>query len=235
VSDTQDVAVQAGRVGFLWMAVSASLAVHALLGWSLITGDKGNLNPAGAQPRPVALSASLAAAPAGRHEVVPPKPEMPAPQTAPVQAPVAVPPAAVRDASPSQGLDPSADEIQTKPQTEGPEDRQASTQQDPYGDYLPSNTLDIIPMPISRPDSKYLEGMVLNESPVAVKVYVDATGRVQNVAVRIPESEQEAAAPLRTMFEETRFIPGRKDGKAVPSVMDVQINISDVLGVRHFN
>jgi hypothetical protein len=234
VSDTQDVAVQAGRAGFLWMAVSASLAVHALLGWGLITGDKGNLNPAGAQPLPVALSASLAAAPAGRREVIPPEPEVPAPENVSVPAPVAAAPAAVRNASPSQGLDPSADEIQAKPQTEGPEDRQASTQ-DPFGDYLPANTLDIIPMPITRPDSKYLEGMVLNESPVAVKVYVDATGRVQNVAVRIPESEQEAAAPLRTMFEETRFIPGRKDGKAVPSVMDVQINISDVLGVRHFN
>lgn len=214
------------------MAVAASLAVHALLGWGLITGDKGDLNPAGAQPRPVSLSASLEAAPAGRHEVIPPEPETPAPQTA--QAPAAVPPAAVRDTNPSQGLDPSADEIQAKPQTEGPEDRQAFAQ-DPYGDYLPASTLDIIPMPITRPDSKYLEGMVLNESPVAVKVYVDATGRVQNVSVQVPESEQESARPLRTMFEETRFIPGRKDGKAVPSVMDVQINISDVLGVRHFN
>jgi len=233
VSDTQDFAVQTGRAGFLWMAVSASLAVHALLGWGLITGDKGDLNPAGAQPRPVTLSASLAASPSGRREVIPPAPEMPVPEMASVPAPAAVP-VAVRDASPSQGLDPSADEIQAKPQTEGPEGGQVPAQ-DPYGDYLPADTLDIIPMPITRPDSKYLEGMVLNESPVAVKVYVDASGRVQNVSVQVPESEQEAAGPLRTMFGETRFIPGRKDGKAVPSVMDVQINISDVLGVRHFN
>jgi hypothetical protein len=233
VSDTQGVAAQTGRAGFLWVAVAVSLAVHALLGWGLITGDKGNLNPAGAQPRPVSLSASLAAVPAGRHEVIPPEPEVPAPEAATAPALVAAPPTAVRDASPSQGLDPSADEIQAKPQTEGPEDKLPA--KDPYGDYLPASTLDIIPMPITRPDSKYLEGMALNESPVAVKVYVDATGRVQNVVVRVPESEQEAARPLRTMFEETRFIPGRKDRKAVPSVMDVQINISDVLGVRHFN
>jgi hypothetical protein len=234
VSDTQGVAAQAGRAGFLWVAVAVSLAVHALLGWGLITGDKGDLNPTGAQPRPVALSASLAASPARRHEVIPPEPEVPAPEAATAPASFAAPAAAVRDTSPSQGLDPSADEIQAKPQTEGPEDGQAAAQ-DPYGDYLPANSLDIIPMPITRPDSRYLDGMVLNESPVAAKVYVDATGRVQNVVVRVPESEQDAAGPLRTMFEETRFIPGRKDGKAVPSVMDVQINISDVLGVRHFN
>ena len=105
---------------------------------------------------------------------------------------------------------------------------------DPYADYFPAQDLDIIPMPVSAPDSRQLDGMVLNEVQVGVKLYIDASGQVRQVAVAVPDDEQPAAGPLRRMFENTAFVPGRKGGKAVASVLAIQIGVQELGRVRHF-
>lgn len=179
----------------------------------------------------VLLSASLVQAPAGHAEPAPPvvAPSDPALQKTEPDAPST--PVSSKPQQSSQGLDPGSDTLQTGPAGDG--DNRQSQAADPFGDYLAAKALDIIPMPVTAPDSRYLDGMTLDVfGLVGVKLYVDAKGKVQKVVIDVPDKAQEAAEPIRTMFSNTAFVPGRLHGKAVPSVLAIQIRVSDLLSVR---
>lgn len=103
---------------------------------------------------------------------------------------------------------------------------------DQWNSYLPASQLEMIPTPISDPDSSLLDGMLFARSPIQVKLYIDESGKVQRVTLDIPDDEQAAAEPIRTMFRQTGFVPGRKNGQPVASVLTIVVNISD-LGRTH--
>lgn len=103
---------------------------------------------------------------------------------------------------------------------------------DIWDNYLPANQLDIIPTPIADADSSVLDGMLFEKSPVYLKLYIDESGAVRRVLIDIPDSEQAAAEPIKTMFTRAGFVPGRKNGQPVPSVLSIVIDISELGGLR---
>lgn len=227
------VAVACGRWGrrFL-LAGGASAALHLLLGWGLVQLlQRTDTRYAGQVVSSPALLATLHRALPGYG--VPQPPHRPVPQTPAVQHSPVVPVVAARPATHPAGLDPGSRQPQEG--FAGDEGDVSATAADPYGDYLPANSLDIVPMPVTAPDSRDLDGMTLSVSPVDVRLYVDATGAVRKVVVQVPEAEQASARPLREMFRNTRFVPGRRQGKAVPSVLALRIRLSDLLSIRRFD
>jgi hypothetical protein len=111
-------------------------------------------------------------------------------------------------------------------------DRKTSGTSDIWDNYLPANQLDIIPTPIADADSSLLDGMLFEKSMVYLKLYIDKSGAVRRVLIDIPDSEQAAAEPIKTMFTHTGFVPGRKNGQPVPSVLPIVIDISELSGLR---
>jgi len=215
--------------GLFLVAGIVSLALHLLLGWGLMqAGHRTDTAYAGQAPTATGLFATLVRAPLGRASVALPQRPMPAPLPAPVER--SAPPVPVLPMQESAGLDPDAPQVQHGPAgDEGEADAQAA---DPFGDYMPAGRLDMVPMPVTAPDTRYLEGMTLSVSPVGVKLYVDAAGSVRKVVVEVPENEQAAAGPLRDMFRHTRFVPGRYQRHAVASVLAIQVRLSELLSIR---
>lgn len=106
---------------------------------------------------------------------------------------------------------------------------------DDFSTYVAADALDIIPTPVTAPDIHVLNGMQLREAEVLVKLYVDAAGVVRHVVTDVPEGEQNASQSLQTMFEQTAFVPGRRGGKAVASVLAIQIDVQELGAVRYFS
>ena len=111
-------------------------------------------------------------------------------------------------------------------------DRKTSGTSDIWDNYLPADQLDMIPTPIADADSSLLDGMLFEKSPVYLKLYIDESGTVRRVLIDLPDSEQAAAEPIKTMFTHTGFVPGRKNGQPVPSVLPIVIDISELGGLR---
>ncbi len=111
-------------------------------------------------------------------------------------------------------------------------DPKTSNTSDIWDNYLPADQLDMIPTPIADADSSLLDGMLFEKSPVYLKLYIDESGTVRRVLIDLPDSEQTSAEPIKTMFARTGFVPGRKNGQPVPSVLPIVIDISELGGLR---
>jgi len=209
--------------------------MHILLGWGLVQGvHHSDTAYAGQASARMPLLGSLVQAPVGHAEPAPPVAAEPEPAQQKPEPEAALSPVSRKPVPRSPGLDPGSETPQKGPAGDGA-DRQSQAA-DPFGDYLAAETLDMIPMPVTAPDSRNLNGMMLDVvGPVGVKLYVDAKGKIQQVIVDVPDKEQEAAEQSRTGFRNTAFVPGRLHGKAVASVLAIQIRVSDLLSVRRIN
>ncbi|KAF7600225.1 MAG: hypothetical protein CGU28_03825 [Candidatus Dactylopiibacterium carminicum] len=92
--------------------------------------------------------------------------------------------------------------------------------------YWPADSLERRPVPVSAPDSRWLEGADLPAANVRLRLYIDAEGRVRRT--EIVADDAEAWAPVRRMFEETRFLPGRRAGESVPSWLEIELDFLEL-------
>lgn len=210
-----------------WWAGALSIFVHGLGGIALsaVLIGAGNSSETGTAPG-VLLHAKL-------HRQLPEVPVEP--------APAALQPAAAGNAAsngsrttvpPAAGLSSPMEHVDQPAASRHGAGTIQTASADPWNSYLPASQLDMIPTPIGDPDSSLLDGMLFARSPIQVKLYIDESGTVQRVTLDIPDDEQAAAEPIRTMFRQTGFVPGRKNGQPVASVLTIVVNISD-LGRTH--
>jgi hypothetical protein len=97
--------------------------------------------------------------------------------------------------------------------------------------FLPSAVLDRSAFPIGAPDQgKYLTGSDIPAIPFRLRLYVDEQGAVVKVEVKRPTPIDEASLqPVKDMFMATPFVPGRLKGRDVPSYLDIEVCLEDLV------
>jgi hypothetical protein len=105
--------------------------------------------------------------------------------------------------------------------------------------HLPTDILDVRPMPRSAPDERRVEDVHRSGLPIRVRLYVEADGSVSSADVlSMVPGDEEAAQSVAAMFRDTAFIPGRLGGRDVASYLDIEIvlepTLPAVIPVAHF-
>ncbi|MFT3736484.1 MAG: hypothetical protein QM776_15950 [Rhodocyclaceae bacterium] len=91
--------------------------------------------------------------------------------------------------------------------------------------YLPADQLEYTPVPASAPDYDLLPGANPSQTSMRIRLYVDESGAVRAVhPLRLDPRDREFLSHLRQMFETTRYIPGRRQGVAVSSYVDIELD-----------
>jgi hypothetical protein len=90
--------------------------------------------------------------------------------------------------------------------------------------YLPARSVDEPPLPNSAPELDAVPVTHLITSPIVLRVFIDQTGHVDDVqALSYQAQDDVLIAPLRDAFKATAFLPGRHQGLAVATFMDVEV------------
>ncbi len=91
-------------------------------------------------------------------------------------------------------------------------------------DYLPAETLDAPPLPLSAPDYSLTDGHLASGLPLHVLLCIDAQGHVQDVTARdVTPADQALFETLAAMYKNTRFLPGRLNGVAVATRLALEL------------
>lgn len=109
----------------------------------------------------------------------------------------------------------------------------------PVAPHLPTDVLDVRPMPRSAPDERFVDEVHRSGLPIRVRLFVEADGSVSSADVlSLVPGDEEAAQSVVAMFRDTAFIPGRLGGRDVASYLDIEIvlepTLAPVVPVAHF-
>ncbi|MET3602297.1 hypothetical protein ABIC99_000073 [Sphaerotilus sulfidivorans] len=92
--------------------------------------------------------------------------------------------------------------------------------------------LDLPPRPVSAPDTTLLEALAaqpLSGLPLRLALDIDASGRLVGLEVLQIEPIDTVALPaLQRMFEATRFLPARRDGRDVAARLEIELQLEPV-------
>lgn len=92
--------------------------------------------------------------------------------------------------------------------------------------------LDLPPRPVSAPDTTLLEALAaqpLSGLPLRLALDIDASGRLVGLEVLQIEPIDTVALPaLQRMFEATRFLPARRDGRDVAARLEIELQLGPV-------
>ena len=82
----------------------------------------------------------------------------------------------------------------------------------------------LVPHPRSAPDLEQLQGLAFSGLPMRIRLLIDDHGRVTEVKVLgTSEADNVTAAVLR-VFEQTTFVPARRNGTDVASELDIELS-----------
>ena len=96
--------------------------------------------------------------------------------------------------------------------------------------YMPSSEMDIPAVPVSEPSFETVQFQHQVLMPVRLRIYVDSKGLVKDVRLLdAGGAAVETLDQLQAVFYATRFIPGRRYGRDMPSYMDLEINLNDLM------
>lgn len=92
--------------------------------------------------------------------------------------------------------------------------------------------IDLPPRPVSAPDPTLLETLAaqpLSGLPLRLALDIDASGRLVGLEVLQIEPIDTVALPaLQRMFEATRFLPARRDGRDVAARLEIELQLGPV-------
>lgn len=82
----------------------------------------------------------------------------------------------------------------------------------------------LVPHPRSAPDLEQLHGLAFSGLPMRIRLLIDDHGRVTDAKVlEASEADNVTAAVLR-VFEQTAFVPARRNGTDVASELDIELS-----------
>jgi hypothetical protein len=88
----------------------------------------------------------------------------------------------------------------------------------------PNEGVQLVPHPRSAPDLEQLQGLAFSGLPMRIRLLIDDHGRVTDAkALETSEADDVTAAVLR-VFEETAFVPARRNGVDVTSVLEIELS-----------
>jgi TonB family protein len=82
--------------------------------------------------------------------------------------------------------------------------------------------------PRSAPDIAVLQGLPFSGLPMRVRLTIDSTGRVVDVALLRSLDDPIVNEAVQRMFLATAFVPARRAGIDVASVEDIELSLDDV-------
>jgi len=82
--------------------------------------------------------------------------------------------------------------------------------------------------PRSAPDIAALQGLPFSGLPMRVRLTIDSTGRVVDVAVLRSLDDTIVNEAVQRMFLATAFVPARRGGVDVASVEDIELSLDDL-------
>jgi len=91
-----------------------------------------------------------------------------------------------------------------------------------------SAPVDVIAQPRSAPDIGALQGLPFSGLPMRVRLTIDRTGRVVDVAVLRSLDHTIVNEAVQRMFLATAFVPARRGGADVASVQDIELSLDDL-------
>jgi TonB family protein len=197
--------------------LACALAGHALVlsaaldPGSAVVAQRGSSGPA-MQVRQVSVEPPPAVLPPSTGVVAPASP--PVNTVAPAAAPVAAvtPPPPVATAPPAATLpDPSPD---------------STPQGDVRGfDYVPREFLSTVPKPLEGIEVPFPESIGGSDFKLSLQLslFIDETGQVRRVRVDGPPLAPDLEEAARQAFAQARFTPGQVDGRAVRSLIRVEV------------
>lgn len=96
--------------------------------------------------------------------------------------------------------------------------------------HLPTHILDVPPMPRSAPDEQFVDGVHKSGLPIRVRLFIELDGTVSAAdLLSAAPGDEESAAQVMAMFSHTAFSPGRREGRDVPSYIDIEIVLEPTL------
>jgi hypothetical protein len=99
----------------------------------------------------------------------------------------------------------------------------------PLAGFWPADQLDRRALPVAAPETSMLDGAQLSGLPLRLRLFIDAQGRVVAVQPQHITPDDEAALPrLQAMFSATAFVPGRLQGRDVPSFTDIELGLETI-------
>jgi len=88
--------------------------------------------------------------------------------------------------------------------------------------------VDLTAQPRSAPDIAALQGLPFSGLPMRLRLTIDSTGRVVDVAVLHSLDDKVVNEAVQRMFLATAFVPARRGGVDVASVEDIELSLDDV-------
>ena len=89
--------------------------------------------------------------------------------------------------------------------------------------------MDQVAVPVSDPDLTILTKVQATGMPVRLRLFIDAYGTIKDIQVVQADGIDEITIEqLKQMFYATKFIPGRRNGKDMPSYLDIELSIADL-------
>jgi hypothetical protein len=92
--------------------------------------------------------------------------------------------------------------------------------------FLSPADLDVAALPRSAPDITMIGGLMWSGVPMRLRLFVNATGKVVDVAVLQTADTDDVVDKVKAMFLATAFIPGRAHGVDVASYKDIELDAS---------
>jgi len=218
----------------LFVALAISLVAHLLV---LATKPPLRKGDARLPVLNVTLTGAFVAQREGRPRVVPSAPPR-APMRAQTQAPRTPAPVAMAAPQAPATVGPRTVVVPSPPQPtppvieERPQARIAPRSTEDERGYLPADTLDMPPNPLSNPVFGEVTRRVSGRR-LQTTVWIDESGIVRKAFVKRNELGEEDAALLEQALATVRFAPGQQAGHAVPSLLEARLCF-DMAGVLDF-
>lgn len=111
------------------------------------------------------------------------------------------------------------------------QDSEGSAPTPPSTIYFPTHLMERRPFPVSAPTaSKYLNKATLPAVVVHLRLFIDANGKVVDIAFMLPENlDERASRQISEMFFATSFVPGNIHGIDLPSYMDIELDLASYI------
>jgi len=131
--------------------------------------------------------------------------------------------------SPPKKPRPGSGEIGNPTPRSRPANQPADIRDSAHSTFLPSDVMDQVAVPVSDPDLTILTKVQATGMPVRLRLFIDAYGTIKDIqVVQADGIDDTTIEQLKQMFYATKFIPGRRNGKDMPSYLDIELSIADL-------
>jgi hypothetical protein len=111
---------------------------------------------------------------------------------------------------------------------------QPQTSDVPLNQYYSSTATDRKALPIGNIDIAQLQGEIVDNFPLQLRIYIDDKGKVKSIErLAVLEQDQALANKLERLLYDLTFIPAKKNGLEVNSYQDIEFSFQATINEAH--